>query len=452
MSTSATSSSYFSGSSSYAAQLQQSITQAVTIASLPMEQLQAQQSSLSSQQTELQNVSSAFSSLQTAISALGSSTGTGAFSATVSDTSVANASVSSGVMAGNYALAVTSIGSQTNAISENGLSKVTDPSTKNISSSTSYTLTVNDQTYNISDPDGTLSGLAQAITNSSANVQATVVNVGSSSSPDYRLSIQGLNYAPDTIQLNDGDNDLLSTLSTGSNVTYQINGQPTTPISSSSRDVTLSPGLSVQILSAGTAQVNVAQTAGGIENALSSFANGYNSIMAELNKNRGQNGGALSGQSVIYQLQNQLRSLTGFSASGGSVSSLADLGLTFDSDGNLNFDASTFAQAASTSSTALLGFIGTPTSGGFLEAANSMMTGITDPTTGTLTQATQEATNQLSTLATKISTDQSQVSQLQQTLTTQMATADATISSLQNQLTEMTDLFATMQANERASG
>src|SRR5581483_6560272 len=116
--------------------------------------------------------------------------------------------------------------------SADGLTTVSDPSVSNIDSATSYTLTVNGQNYSISNPSGTLNGLAQAINSSSANLQASIINIGSSSSPDYRLSVQSLNYAPDSIQLNDGTNNLLNTLSTGTNVTYQVNGQPNTPISS----------------------------------------------------------------------------------------------------------------------------------------------------------------------------------------------------------------------------
>jgi flagellar hook-associated protein 2 len=442
---------YFSGSSPYAAQLQQTISRAVTIASLPMEQLQAQQTTLTGQQTELGRLTSAFSSVQSAIASLTNATGIGTFSANVEDPSIATASLSTGALAGTYTINVVSVGSQTNAVSTNASTTVSDPSSQNISSSSSYTLSINGKDYAISS-DGTLAGLAQAINSSSANVQATVVNVGSSSTPDYRLSIQSLNYAPDTLQLNDGTTDLLTTLATGTNVTYQVNGQPDTPISSSTRNVTVSTGLSVQLNKVGTTQVTVAQSADGIGNALSQFANAYNSVVAELAQNRGQSGGALSGQSIIYQLQDTLRSLAGFSNSSGSVNSLADLGLSFDTSGNLTFNSSAFSQAASSSGADLLKFIGDTQSGGFLQAANAMITSITDPTSGLLTQASTTMASQISTLSTKIGNDQTQVSLLQSTLTAQMASADAAISSLQTQLTELTTLFATIQANNKASG
>ncbi len=93
MSTTATSSpsssTYFSGSSTFAAQLQVSISRAVTMASVPIQQLQAQQTTLTGQQTELQNITSDFASLQAAVDSLQSGTGVGAFSASVTDTTIA---------------------------------------------------------------------------------------------------------------------------------------------------------------------------------------------------------------------------------------------------------------------------------------------------------------------------------------------------------------------------
>jgi flagellar hook-associated protein 2 len=174
---------YFSGSSPYAAQLQQTIARAITIASLPMHQLQAQQNILAGQQNELGKLTSVFSSVQSAIGNLTNATGIGAFSASVGDSSIATASLSAGVMAGNYTINVLGTGSQTNAVSTNGFTSVQNPSSQNISSSSAYTLSVNGKDYVISNSAGTLNGLAQAINSSSANVQATVVNVGSSSTP-----------------------------------------------------------------------------------------------------------------------------------------------------------------------------------------------------------------------------------------------------------------------------
>jgi flagellar hook-associated protein 2 len=439
----------FNGTSTYAAQLQQVINTAVSNASIPIQQLQTQETTLNNQQSELQTVSNDFQALQTALNSITSATGSGAYQANVTNSSIASASVSSGVMPGNYQINVVSLGSQTNTLSADGLSTVSDPSTQNIDSGSSYTLTVNGQQYSVSDPGGTLQGLANAINASGADVQATIINVGDSSSPDYRLSIQSTNYSPDTVQLSDGQTNLLQTLNTGSYVTYQVNGEPSTPISSASPDITISPGLTATLQQTGSTTITVSQNASNISSALNSFVSAYNAIVSELANNRGQSGGALSGQSIIYDLQSQLSSLASYSSGSGAIASLSDLGITFNEDGTLSFDSSTFASAAAQDPTQVLSFLGSSTSG-FLQAATNTVSSAIDPTTGMLTQSSSSLTQELSDISTQISNDQTQVSNLQQSLTQQMATADATISSLQSQLSEMTSLFTDMQQNQLA--
>ncbi len=199
VSTSSTATPAFNGSSTYAAQLQSSITRAVQFASLPVHQLQNSQTDLTAQQTEVGNLTTQFQSLQSVIDNINQSVGTGSFGATVAVPAVASASVSSGASAGSFSVNVTNIGSLTNTMSSAGLTTVTDPSSQNIDTSTAYTLTANGTTYQVSPTTNTLDGLAQAINQSSANVQATVLNVGSSSAPDYRISIQNQSYSPNPI-------------------------------------------------------------------------------------------------------------------------------------------------------------------------------------------------------------------------------------------------------------
>ncbi len=434
------------GGSSYSADLQNVISRAVGFASLPMQLLQNQQNDLTKQQTALQSLSSKFQSLQTAVDSLNNSTGTGSFSASVGSSTVATAFTSAGVTAGSYSLNVTSVGSHTNTMSIDGLTTVTDPSSGNVDSATSYTLTVDGSAYQINPSDRSLSGLARAINASSANVQATVVNIGGSSAPDYRLSVQGTKYANTSIQLSDGANSLLSTLSGGSNVTYQVNGQ-TASVSSDSRSITLAPGLTINLLQTGSTSITVAQNTSGISNSLSSFASAYNGIVDELAKSRGQSGGALSGESIISTLSQSLRDIAGSGTQAGSINSIADLGLTFDQNGHLSFDPTKLTQTASGSLTNVLNFLGSESSGGFLQSASNIVSSITNSTTGVLTQTAQSVTQGISFLATKISADQDSITLLQQNLTAQMAKADATISSLEQQSSYYTNLFTTIRQN-----
>lgn len=451
MSTSATSS--FTGQSQFSSQLQTVITDAVATAQLPITQLQNTQSTVTGEQSALQTLGNDFQSLQSSIDSINSAIGTGAYAATLDNTSLGTATVGTEALPGTYSVTVASLGSHTNAVSNSTLPTVSDPSTGNISTSSTFKLSVNGTNYSLTPASTSLDSLVSAINASGANVQATVVNVGGSSSPNYQLSIQGTDYAPDTIQLSAGSTNLLSTINAGAYVTYQVNGEPSTPINSSSRSLSLSTGLTLNVAQTGTANVTVAQSTETLSSALSSFATAYNTATTDLAKNRGQNGGALAGQSIVDQLGSALESIANYSSSSsGSLKSLSDLGLTFDTTGNLNFDAS--ALNASSSLSAVDSFLGTETGGGFLQSTYSTLSALTDSTTGAITLENNSLADEVTSLQTQITNKQTQLTQMQSNLTQQMATADAAISSLEQQQSQITDLFAaeTLQSQNYNNG
>jgi len=236
---------YFNGMSNYSASLNNEISQEVEIASLPIDLLDNDVTTLTNQSTELGTLNSDVGSVQSAIAGLASAAGN-TLSAGVSDSS-ATATLGSGATAGTYTLAVTNLGSYTDALSDDGLTTVTDPTSQNISASGSYTLTVNGATTPITLAATNLNGLAQAINTADADVQATVVNVGSNSAPDYRLSLQSNQLGPVTMQLSDGTQPLLEASgAAGTPAQYTIDGKA---ISSNSDTVTLAPGPSTVTVS-----------------------------------------------------------------------------------------------------------------------------------------------------------------------------------------------------------
>ena len=64
-------------------------------------------------------------------------------------------------------------------------------------------------------------------TQAGTQVNATMVNVGSSTSPDYRLSMQGTQLGDLPIQLNDGSMNLETQQVQGGLASYQVNGSST---------------------------------------------------------------------------------------------------------------------------------------------------------------------------------------------------------------------------------
>jgi flagellar hook-associated protein 2 len=450
MSTTATApATYFTGVSTYASDLQQVITRAVSIASMPLTLMQNQLQSLNNQQSALSGLDSTFTALQNAIAGIGNALGPSSYSATSSSSAI-SASVSSAALEGSYSVDVTSLGSYSTSISDPSLPAVADPNSSSISTASSYTLTVNGKTTTITPAGGSLMDLAQAINSASAGVQASIVNAGSS----YRLVVRSTNLAGDSIQLNDGSQDLLDTLTTGAPATYDISGLggATQPIDSSSRTVTLAPGVTINLLqqtAAGQpATVTVSRDTSGAASAISSFVDAYNAAVDALNQQVGQSGGALSGQSTISDLRNAMRQITQYSGTSGGVTLLSQMGITMDDTGKLTFDSSQFS---SVSASDLDQFLGSATGGGFLQTATNTMNAVEDPTTGFIPTATNDVNGEITQENDLITQEQQKITDLQNTLTQQMAAADATIASLEQQKDYITNLFTAM-INENTNG
>jgi flagellar hook-associated protein 2 len=447
----ASSSAIFNGTSRFSSDFQSVLTRAVSIASLPITQLNSHVTLLQAQATALGSLDSKFSALQSAINGLQSATGVNALNASVADHSIASVSLSTGAAPAAYSLEVTSLGAFSNTLSTGGLTTVSDPSTQNLYAATSFTLSVDGSLTTFVPQSNTLTGLADAINSQAgANVQASIVNVGSNSIPDYRLSIQSTKLGPVAIQLQGGTTDLLSTLSSGSLASYKINGL-TTDITSDSRTVTLAPGVSATLTgqsATGVAtNITVSSQTQGFSNGLAAFVSAYNSATDEVAKNRGATGGALQGQSLIGNLTNTLQQLGNYSTGASGIGSLTDLGITYDQSGHLSFDTSLFSSVTTGQIASLTSFLGTSTSGGFLQTAASILTTVEDSTSGVIKGATN--TNQLaiSSSQLQISTQQDRVNTLQKNLQAQLAKSDALVASLEQSYSVLSGLIQAQTVN-----
>jgi flagellar hook-associated protein 2 len=442
------SSTIFSGASRYASDFQSIIDRAVAIASLPLTQLNTQKTALQGESTALSVLDTKFTAIQSAMTSLETATGLSSYETSVSDGAIASVTVTEGVLESSYTLEVTSLGAYTSTLSKNGLATVTDPATQSISSASSFTLTVNGTPTTITPASNTLNALLTAINDAGLDVQASLVNVGSTSSPDYRLSIQSTKLDAVTIQLNDGTSNLLDTLATGAKATYKVNGMATA-VESDSRTITLAPHLTVQLLGESepgvTTTISVTRSTSGISSALASFVTAYNNTVDELDKHRGQNTGALAGQSIVSTLAQALRDVAQYSAGSGAIASLTDLGLTFDDEGKLSFDTSVFSTATSGEFDTLLTFLGSSTGSGFLKSATDLLDSLEDETDGTIKTAESSLTAQIDSQDDRIAEEQDRVDRVRQDLVAQMAASDALIAALEQQVTYMTDLFESMR-------
>ena len=188
---------------------------------------------------------------------------------------------------------------------------------------------------------------------------------------------------------------------------------------STSSQLTLAPGLTVNLLQQTTSPVTitVSTSYNSLQSALSTFATDYNSAVSALGQQRGQNGGALSGQSIVYTLTNVLQSFSQYTASSGSVKSLNDLGLTLDQSGNLSFNAAAFSAANIAD---VQQFLGNTTSSGFLLSASNTLTSIADPNTGMLQTADNSIQSEITSENNYISQEQVRINDLQTSLQQQL--------------------------------
>jgi flagellar hook-associated protein 2 len=450
----------FNGTSQFASDLQTVITNAVNSASAPITAMQTEQTVLNNQYTEVsQTLDGDFTSLQTAIQQLQTAASGSSMTANVSDTSVVSASLGTGAVAGNYSILVEDAGAYSTTLTNTWTGTSTG-------AADTYVLSIGSQTYNVTPTDNSATSVASAINSQYGSVvQATVVNVGSNSSPDYRLSLQSVNLTSDAIDLTDNGNSTAAVQTPGAPAQYEINNSGTV-VSAGSRSVDVATGVTLNILGQSTSAVtvSVAEDPSTLSNAVDAFVQAYNTAQTDLNSQRGQNGGPLQGNALVDQLQQVLDSLITYSPNGNSaVNGWMDLGVGFpigtgsDTSTTLTYDPSTLDNAESASPSAVAAFLGSApgdsfttsdasaAGSGFLLSATNAMTGLEDPTTGLLKTAEKDYQTQLTNLSTQMSNKQAQVDQLKTDLTNQMNSADAMINSLQQQYTDLSDLLQSEQ-------
>jgi flagellar hook-associated protein 2 len=436
----------FTGVSKYATDLQSVIDRAVGIASLPLKQLQNQLTDLNSRSTALSDLTAKFEALQTAMQAVSDASGPGGLSGSSSAPSTVSASVSGAVAPDTYSVDVLDTGAYSSSVSSATLPAITDPSSASFSSSSEFTLTVNGKTWTLSPAANSLTSLMQSINSSGAGVQASLINTGGSDGPSYRLTIRSRSLAADTIQLNDGSTDLLTTLSTGKPGQYSLNGLP--PITTNSRTVTLAPGVKADLLQKTATNepvtISVNRDSSSLNSAVSKLVDAYNAAVDAVDGQIGEHSGPLAGQSIVHTLREALSKITQFTQEGG-VSSLTQMGLELDKTGKLSFNGFGTADPSD-----IQRFLGGADTDGFLHAMSGILNSLEAPLDGALPRASKLISDEVTRQNDLIAENQRRVDELQTNLQQQMSAADALLADLENKKTYFNNLFTTM-LNQKVS-
>jgi flagellar hook-associated protein 2 len=356
------------------------VSQLMKVESQPLTDLDAKEATQQTRLTAFGTLKGALSSFQSSLSALSDPAKFNAVSANFADNTLANASATSSAIAGSHSVEI-----QTLAQSQ----KLKSASFATTSTAIgSGTLTIQFGTYNggtftlnpdkaaqsitISPGNSSLSGIRDAINQANAGVSASIVNDGTGNrlviaSQDTGLS-NALKITASDDDGNNTDNAGLSQLvydaSTGgttnlsqtvaaSNATLVIDGISVSKTSNNITDAL--EGVTLNLLKANpgtTTTLNVSRDATGAQSAVSSFVKAFNDLnttIVNLSKYDAatKKASILTGDSTVRSIQTQIRSAISdpLTTAGGGLSLLSEVGISFQSDGTLQFDSSKLSSA-----------------------------------------------------------------------------------------------------------
>ncbi len=294
-------------------------------------------------------------------------------------------------------------------------------------------------TQSIAGYDNTLDGLRDYINAHTLGVHATVINTSSDvENPEYRLTLTATKTGDTTLTLEDsGSNNLITTSNQGTNAVFTVNGVAVENSQNTIAD--FAPGISLTIVGAGTTTVDVGEDRAGVSQALSDFASAYNAVQARLRAHIGLSAGVLSGNAIIREGQSALRQITGHRGTG-SVRSIAELGLKFDEDGQLQYDSATFLTRAASDFAGIIDFVGDTTSG-FAGEGSSRTRDLADPVTGQIRTAINFLKGSDETLQAQIDKALERIDRQIANLEAQFSAADTLLAKLESQQNLLTKLF-----------
>lgn len=424
----------FTGVSEFSDDFQTILNRAVSVANIPLRALQNEQADLLSRKQLLAELRTAVAGLAGAVEALGAAGRTRALSASSTNTARVTVTLNGATQAGTYT--ISEITSVARAASETTASGYATADSTAVSSDGLVELVVGSAAYTI-DLTGRnhLNGLRDAINALGAGVTASVLNTGTGAAP-YYLAITADSPGETTLQLREAPGDPNSNLLTadnqGANAVFKLNGLTVIKASNIVSDVI--PGVSFTIVSktdpGETVELRLSSSRSMLAAKLADFVNAFNALRTKVSAQVGPSAGLLSGDFIVREIQQQLRSLAAYET-GGAVRRLADLGIAFDQQGVMSFDSAKFFSLSEAELAGVFAFLGSETTGlgGFSQALKR----ISDPVSGLirLQQDSYDAADQR--LSRQVEELAGRIEFMQASLAARLQQADALLAQLESQ-------------------
>ena len=434
----------FSGVSQYSSDFQSILNRAQSIADLPLQILQIQQTNLQQELSSANTFGSAVSGLTSAVQALGT-LGTKGLAANSSDSALVTAQATGATANATYN--ITNITSVAKAASESSLQGFADTTTTAASSTGSLNLVVGATTTPITLGSGqnNLNGLKNAINNANAGVTAQILTTANG---DF-LSISANSPGSNPISLVDDPTgaatQLLTSQNPGANTTFQLNGVPVSEPSTTINNVV--PGITFTIQ--GTTQPNqtvaisLAPDSNQLAQDLQSLVSAYNAVGQQVDSQVGKNAGGLSGSPLVWQTRSAMQHLVNYyDSSNSSIHSLADLGISLDQTGTMSLDPNAISSLNASQITAAFQFLGSANTGFGAQASN--LDAISDPVTGAVHSLITSDNTRLNTLTNQMGVLSDTIMRNLTTLQTQLEKADSAAAQLASQQSLLTSNIAAL--------
>jgi flagellar hook-associated protein 2 len=437
----------------------QLVSELVTATEAPQQTLIANQTTaVTAEISAVGSLQSALSTFQSALTPLSTPSAFNALSAGSSDPTIVSAVAGADAVAGSYSITVSNLASAQQLLSgafAGGGSAALGNGTLALSlGTTSFNVTIDGSNH-------TLAGIAAAINSASNNPGISAAVVTGSDGAHLLLS-SGLTGAANTIQVRETDGgNALAALTYGSGNTSHYSVQSgaqdasfsVAGVAYTSASNTVSNALSGvtftllgKTAANSAATVTVADDTSTITANIQSFVSAYNTLqssLASLGSYDATSGtaGALQGNPLLTNIQNQLRETLGGLVSGSTYSSLASVGITRNSDGSLSVNAARLHSALASNFGAVSQlFSGTHGVAAHLSSQISSELGASGPIAATKqTLAKQE--NQLTQRSDALN---KQMTALTASLTEQYSALNTLLSSLQTTSAYLTQQFATL--------
>ncbi|MBS1877418.1 MAG: flagellar filament capping protein FliD [Acidobacteria bacterium] len=424
------------GVSSMSSEWQTVLNRAVSIASLPLQQLQNSDTDVISKKALLADLSTDASTLGDALTKLGTLAAGKSLAASSSDTSAVTVQNTGATVASTYTISnVQSVASAAQATST-GFSSA---SGTQVSSTGSLRLAFGDdgKTWDINLTNNSIGGLRDAINKLGAGVTATVLTAGDqnylSITADSTGAVKNFSLTDDPTG---AATELLSTPNLGSDASFQLNGIPITRSNNVVNDVIDGVTFTLHgVPTSGTATLTLARDNSQLSSGISSFVSAYNAMVDKVGAQVGESAGLLSGDYVVRDIQTNLRSLASYQ-SDGTIKSLWEMGLSFGTDGKITFDTTTFNSLTDSQMQGALSFFGSTTTG--FGALAQKFSALTDPISGSI-KIEQDGLDQTDkSLQSQIQTLSDRINVMQTALQSRLQVADALLASLESQKTMLT--------------